>query len=1847
MRRKSTGHSICIPLFMSTIAALCALTADAADWPTYLHDFNRAGATDEQLRLPLDQNWVHAAPVAIRRAWTEPEGRTAEGRDLYDRVRFDDAFQVAVVGDNVYFGSSVDHKVYCLDARTGAECWHFFTGAAVRLAPTVADGRVYVGSDDGYAYCLDGASGELIWKYRPGPAEEWFLGRGEMISRWPVRTSILVDGDVAYFGAGIFPHENVYMCAVHAADGRVIWRNDNISHLEAGREDLSPQGYLLASPNHVFVPSGRTRPKSFDRRTGELLGAAMTQLSISSGAVAGTSAIMINGRLHLCSPGSHVAGTGAATFVTTGDCLARLDSKSYGKLSATASKLKNQQRDLFRQRREESIDDQQYQEQTKRISERIRSLDETNVAWRVPCSANSALIVAGAHVFVGGTNEVIAFESSTGRQVWRANVDGDARGLAAANGQLFVSTSNGRVYSFCPAGSEPTKSDLPDTVASPYAADMWSETYEAAAGDILKRTGVRRGFCLVVGSENGRLAYELARQSDLRIYGIEGDEKKVDAARQALSKAGLYGHRVTIHHTTDASIPYSNYFANLIVSDRLLLTGQLPADASAVARHLKPAGGVICLGQPDTIRERGTSVKAIRDWLHNTKLDGQSIIGEDRSWVTLTRTTLPGAGNWSHQYAEPGNTANSGDKLVQGGLGVLWYGDPGPEMMVDRHQGAVGPLVVNGRMFIQGERSLMAYDAYNGLPLWKVENLDTVRTGVFQNRAPGNLAASDDLLFHMARDRVFAHDIATGEVKAIYTLPASVNHETHEWGYVAFRDGRLFGTATTREVLAREFRRRGNPGAAATDTIFAIDVATGNHLWAYQGASINFQAIAIAPNRVFFIDSSITSEQREEILRQGKTELMSLTGEAAKLAEQRMKSLDVRLAVAIDGRTGSVLWKKPVDVTDCSNVGAGGGKLTLMYRDNTLVLCGANANGHYWKQFIEGEFKRRRLVALSATTGDELWSRDANYRHRPIIVGNRIIAEPWSFDRRTGEQETRRHPLTGAQVPWSLARPGHHCGMLAGSDHMLVFRSGFTGFYDLKTDSGTRHFAGHRLGCWINALPTNGLVVMPEASVGCVCMFSIASTIVMEPREPRRPWSLFSQIGPSTPVRQLALNFGAPGDRRDQSGKLWLSWPRPSDKPRNPSTEDTSLALDLDIRTTFLQGGGFVSRDGDATITNSPELTWISSSGGRGLARFSIPLLGADDAPTKYTVRLHFAPDVGREAGNQVCHVSIQGKRVLTNFDATAEREDRIVREFTSVKVTDNLLVELTPMNGSTDGAYLPVVCGVEVIQTDGSANTLTRNATGRLAAAQREQAAPAQATIRLEGRVLDAETGRLIPARVYIQAENGDWFFPKSISDKGSAVEYRKQRTERSHEMHTTLSAHPFAVHLRPGKYQVIVERGKEYFPVAREVMVGRQPVDVEFRLRRWIDMGKLGWYSGDTHVHRTLEELPNCMLAEDLNVTFPLLYWESQAFAAPRNSPRSFAGQIEPKPIRVDDTHVIYPRNTEYEIGRVGDKRHTLGAFFVLNHQTVFDLGVPPVGPVAERARLEGGLIELDKHAWPWSMMLVPVMPVDLFELSNNHIWRTEFAFKTFGEPAAEYMNLDRDNPSQPYNERGWMDYGFENYYALLNCGFRLRPTAGTASGVHPVPLGFGRVYVHLPDGFRYDAWVDGLNRGRSFVTTGPMLFVNINNKEPGHTFHQKTPGQQTYHVSGSALSPQPLARIEIVVNGEIAQRLAPSNHPRDHGGYESLFRSSLEIDQSSWIVVRCFEERANRRLRFAHSSPVHVDVADSPLRPRRRQVDFLIQRIEDQLARSAEVLPEAALAEYRKALDVYQKIRETARD
>src|SRR5947209_315280 len=136
------------------------------------------------------------------------------------------------------------------------------------------------------------------------------------------------------------------------------------------------------------------------------------------------------------------------------------------------------------------------------------------------------------------------------------------------------------------------------------------------------------------------------------------------------------------------------------------------------------------------------------------------------------------------------------------------------------------------------------------------------------------------------------------------------------------------------------------------------------------------------------------------------------------------------------------------------------------------------------------------------------------------------------------------------------------------------------------------------------------------------------------------------------------------------------------------------------------------------------------------------------------------------------------------------------------------------------------------------------------------------------------------------------------------------------------------------------------------------------------------------------------------------------------------------------------------------------------------------------------------------------------------------------------------------------------------------------------------------------------------------------------------------QTYQLTGSAISALPLDRIEIIVSGVLADRLKPANRRTTAGAFESPLDARIPIEHSSWIAVRCFEDRADKRVRFAHTGPCHIEVADKPLRPRREEVEYLINRVEDQITRSADVLPKAALNEYREALRTYQEIAKMAR-
>ena len=104
------------------------------------------------------------------------------------------------------------------------------------------------------------------------------LINGRLSSRWPARGAPVEHQGVVYFGAGIWPEEGVYVCAVEAATGGVRWRSDALSYVAKGMSDhgqaydlsLPPQGYPAVLDGKLAVTSGRSLAAWFDLETGEL-----------------------------------------------------------------------------------------------------------------------------------------------------------------------------------------------------------------------------------------------------------------------------------------------------------------------------------------------------------------------------------------------------------------------------------------------------------------------------------------------------------------------------------------------------------------------------------------------------------------------------------------------------------------------------------------------------------------------------------------------------------------------------------------------------------------------------------------------------------------------------------------------------------------------------------------------------------------------------------------------------------------------------------------------------------------------------------------------------------------------------------------------------------------------------------------------------------------------------------------------------------------------------------------------------------------------------------------------------------------------------------------------------------------------------------------------------------------------------------------------------------------------------------------------------------------------------------------------------------------------------------------
>ena len=641
---------------------------------------------------------------------------------------------------------------------------------------------------------------------------------------------------------------------------------------------------------------------------------------------------------------------------------------------------------------------------------------------------------------------------ATATVVWESSLPGTgalAFGKTPKLGTVVEAKSEGMVHTVRLTGLEPGQSyhyrvgttidgqrhlssayefDNALNFSLPAAPNHLPDTALGQARMILEKTGVSQGYCLTLGYGDTAFLLALAQESALVIYALEKDGDKASRLRRALYSQEAYGSRVSVLEVNSYDeLPLTTCLANLILVN---------SPRAGLEKHLVPGRGKL---------------------LVNGRL--------------TTRGPLDGIGEWTHQYGDAANTANSGETLSGASstadMKVQWVGRPGGDFGIDRNPRMPAPVAAGGRLFHQGLNRLAALDAYNGSVLWSLEIPDLRRVNI--PRDCSNWCVAGDRLFIAIRDRAWIHDATTGKRMATLPVPARREYPL-SWGYIAHAGGRLFGSAVRSEAIYQSYwggdawydAKAGGLGTAkvCSDSVFAYDLNSRQLAWTYEKGVILNPTLSVGQGKVIFIES-----------RHPKI----LSGEARQINSGELW-LDQYL-VALDEATGAVIFERPIDVAE------GTVSFYLQITDGGILVTASNTEFHLYHFHLE--------------TGELMWKKEAPWPddhhsgpiQHPVVVGGTIYLQPNGYDLQTGEIVT------------SNVGERSGCHTYVGARDCLIYRgeNRQIAMWDRQEERVTS-WTRLRPSCWLSVVPSNGMLLVPEGGAGCSCGGWMETSLAFGPR---------------------------------------------------------------------------------------------------------------------------------------------------------------------------------------------------------------------------------------------------------------------------------------------------------------------------------------------------------------------------------------------------------------------------------------------------------------------------------------------------------------------------------------------------------------------------------------------------------------------------------------------------------------------------------------------------------------------------------------------------------------------------
>ncbi|MBL7187447.1 MAG: CehA/McbA family metallohydrolase [Phycisphaerae bacterium] len=462
------------------------------------------------------------------------------------------------------------------------------------------------------------------------------------------------------------------------------------------------------------------------------------------------------------------------------------------------------------------------------------------------------------------------------------------------------------------------------------------------------------------------------------------------------------------------------------------------------------------------------------------------------------------------------------------------------------------------------------------------------------------------------------------------------------------------------------------------------------------------------------------------------------------------------------------------------------------------------------------------------------------------------------------------------------------------------------------------------------------------------------------------------------------------------------------------------------------------------------------------------------------------------------------------------------------------------------------------------------------------------------------------LPCRVWMTVGNERLFSPSTES----CTSYARDRSFSCDGQ--------FVMKVPVGKAVIRVERGKEYWPVDKEIVVEKGlTAEVEITLKRWVHMSKEGWYSGDIHCHFGLNDLKvlrQLALADDVNFEPILTLWNHQSPMPPGGVWPDWSGGSS---VYADATHLVTLRNQEIErIG--GGAFESVGALLMMG--LTRPVKMPPrgsrypcdaaLGRIA-RETCPQCIIDTDKPIWGENVVGVALGLFDSVQVCHNHYHREQtLQDGRLGWGMADVANGQNDTDRDELFHRT-----NSTYYRFLNCGFKLAATGGSAMGVMAVPLGYGRTYASLDGPLSEAGYLSAIRAGRTFATNGPILILTADGADSGAEIQYSMSGNEPIWIKADLRSIQRIDLLELVYNGKVIKRVNLDDETPSPVLRESA-SMGLKPLRSGWVAARATFASPDGHLRQAHTSPVYILVDDKPIASKNdaeymiRWVDRLIE-------------------------------------